>query len=201
MGGNGCNKNVAPGGEFVAGGSGTPTPASATRAARSISTRRRGAVLVGAVSRGVDGSSTPCGGGGIYVRTDKISSGSRRRRQDDREGRLRRRSRPRPTRRAPDDGEETVGCDDHGGAGLGAGRSAAALRRRRRRYVRLPCKGGVRTARIRPADLVRLMPDESGRSGRRRSSVVRRDADKTSETVDSGALTAAIMCRRVARGC
>ena len=32
------------------------------------------AVVIGAVSRGVDSSPTPCGGGGIYVRTDKIIS-------------------------------------------------------------------------------------------------------------------------------
>jgi MYXO-CTERM domain-containing protein len=32
----------------------------------------RGPVLIGAVSRGVDGAAKPCGGGGIYVRTDKI---------------------------------------------------------------------------------------------------------------------------------
>ena len=70
--GHGCRASIAPGGEFVAGGgdvnscfgdSGGPvyldTPA--------------GAVAIGAVSRGVDGSSTPCGGGGIYVRTDKLA--------------------------------------------------------------------------------------------------------------------------------
>lgn len=29
-------------------------------------------MLVAAVSRGLDDSATPCGGGGIYVRTDKV---------------------------------------------------------------------------------------------------------------------------------
>src|SRR5690606_14511830 len=32
----------------------------------------RGPVVIGAVSRGVNNAATPCGGGGIYVRTDKI---------------------------------------------------------------------------------------------------------------------------------
>ena len=29
-------------------------------------------IVIAAVSRGVDGAATPCGGGGIYVRTDKV---------------------------------------------------------------------------------------------------------------------------------
>jgi len=33
----------------------------------------RGVFAIGAVSRGVDGASEPCNGGGIYVRTDKIA--------------------------------------------------------------------------------------------------------------------------------
>jgi MYXO-CTERM domain-containing protein len=32
----------------------------------------RGPVVIAAVSRGVNGSPTACGGGGIYVRTDKL---------------------------------------------------------------------------------------------------------------------------------
>ena len=69
------------------------TRASATRAARCTSTRRAAPWSIGAVSRGVDGASTPCGGGGIYVRTDKIVCVDRADdRPHDRQGRLPRRT-------------------------------------------------------------------------------------------------------------
>ena len=74
MGGNGCNSKVAPGGEFVAGGTGNADSCFGDSGGPVYLDTERGTVLVGAVSRGVDNSSTPCGGGGIYVRTDKISS-------------------------------------------------------------------------------------------------------------------------------
>lgn len=73
-GGNGCNSLVAPGGEFVAGGSGTADSCFGDSGGPVYLDTPAGPVLIGAVSRGVDSSPTPCGGGGIYVRTDKIIS-------------------------------------------------------------------------------------------------------------------------------
>jgi secreted trypsin-like serine protease len=67
----GCEPAIAPGGEFVAGGNGTDSCFGDSGGPVYLDTAD-GPVLVGAVSRGVDGSSSACGGGGIYVRTDKI---------------------------------------------------------------------------------------------------------------------------------
>lgn len=71
-GGNGCNTSVAPGGEFIAGGSGTADSCFGDSGGPVYLETPRGTVVVGAVSRGVNNAATPCGGGGIYVRTDKI---------------------------------------------------------------------------------------------------------------------------------
>lgn len=71
-GGNGCIPGVAPGGEFVAGGSGTDSCFGDSGGPVYLDTPR-GPVVIGAVSRGLDSSPTPCGGGGIYVRTDKVA--------------------------------------------------------------------------------------------------------------------------------
>ena len=68
----GCNPTVAPGGEFVAGGTGTADSCFGDSGGPVYLDTDRGSILVGAVSRGVDNADTPCGGGGIYVRTDKI---------------------------------------------------------------------------------------------------------------------------------
>jgi len=70
--GHGCNPSVAPGGEFVAGGTGNADSCFGDSGGPVYLDTPRGAILVGAVSRGVSGAATPCGGGGIYVRTDKI---------------------------------------------------------------------------------------------------------------------------------
>ena len=70
-GGNGCREAVAPQGEFVAGGSGGDSCFGDSGGPVYLDTAR-GPVLVAAVSRGLDDSATPCGGGGIYVRTDKV---------------------------------------------------------------------------------------------------------------------------------
>jgi len=69
--GHGCNGSIAPGGEFVAGGAGTDSCFGDSGGPVYFDTDR-GAVVIGAVSRGVDGAAEPCGGGGIYVRTDKV---------------------------------------------------------------------------------------------------------------------------------
>jgi secreted trypsin-like serine protease len=68
----GCNKEVAPGGEFVAGGTGNADSCFGDSGGPVYLETERGPIVVGAVSRGVDNSASPCGSGGIYVRTDKI---------------------------------------------------------------------------------------------------------------------------------
>jgi len=70
-GGNGCAPGAAPAGEFVAGGNGTDSCYGDSGGPVYLDTPR-GTMVIGAVSRGLDNSPTPCGGGGIYVRTDKI---------------------------------------------------------------------------------------------------------------------------------
>src|SRR5205823_13940146 len=60
-----------PGGELVAGGAGTDSCFGDSGGPVYLDTPR-GAVVIAAVSRGVDNAATPCGGGGIYVRTDKV---------------------------------------------------------------------------------------------------------------------------------
>ena len=69
--GNGCQDSVAPGGEFVAGGSGTDSCFGDSGGPVYLDTPR-GPVVIAAVSRGVNGAPTACGGGGIYVRIDKL---------------------------------------------------------------------------------------------------------------------------------
>ena len=70
-GGNGCAAGAAPAGEFVAGGGGTDSCFGDSGGPVYLDTPR-GTVVIAAVSRGLDNSATPCGGGGIYVRTDKV---------------------------------------------------------------------------------------------------------------------------------
>ena len=72
-GGNGCAPAIAPGGEFVVGGNGKDTCFGDSGGPVYLDTPR-GAVVIGAVSRGLDGTTNPCGDGGIYVRTDKIAA-------------------------------------------------------------------------------------------------------------------------------
>ncbi|MBA3457776.1 MAG: serine protease [Deltaproteobacteria bacterium] len=69
--GKGCSAGALPAGEFIAGGSGTDSCYGDSGGPVYLDTPR-GTVVVGAVSRGLDNSATPCGGGGIYVRTDKV---------------------------------------------------------------------------------------------------------------------------------
>jgi uncharacterized protein (TIGR03382 family) len=71
--GNGCVAAIAPGGEFTVGGNGKDSCFGDSGGPVYLDTPR-GPVVIGAVSRGLDNSPTPCGGGGIYVRTDKIAS-------------------------------------------------------------------------------------------------------------------------------
>ncbi len=71
-GGNGCKGELAPGGEFVAGGTGTADSCFGDSGGPVLLDSAGGAVVIGAVSRGVANADTPCGGGGIYVRTDSV---------------------------------------------------------------------------------------------------------------------------------
>lgn len=70
-GGNGCQAGAAPAGEFIAGGNGTDSCFGDSGGPVYLDTPR-GTMVIAAVSRGLDNSPTPCGGGGIYVRTDKV---------------------------------------------------------------------------------------------------------------------------------
>ena len=67
----GCVASIAPGGEFIAGGNGKDSCNGDSGGPVYFDTPR-GAVVIGAVSRATENSATPCGGGGIYVRTDKL---------------------------------------------------------------------------------------------------------------------------------
>jgi secreted trypsin-like serine protease len=67
----GCSTGAAPAGEFIAGGNGTDSCFGDSGGPVYLDTPR-GTMVIAAVSRGLDNSPTPCGGGGIYVRTDKV---------------------------------------------------------------------------------------------------------------------------------
>ena len=132
VGGNGCKKAIAPGGEFVAGGTGHADSCFGDSGGPVYLDTPAGAVVIGAVSRGVDGAATPCGGGGIYVRTDKlvdwIEETTERAIEKDECDDLA------YSNEAPDEASAEVGCSaTRGGSGLGAIAIALlALMRRRR---------------------------------------------------------------------
>jgi secreted trypsin-like serine protease len=116
--GKGCKKAVAPGGEFVAGGTGEADSCFGDSGGPVYLDTDAGPVVVGAVSRGVDGSATPCGGGGIYVRTDKLvawleeTTGAAIA-TDECDGT------PYTTEDVPDTGDDQVGCASTRRGGLG----------------------------------------------------------------------------------
>jgi secreted trypsin-like serine protease len=66
-----CERSVAPGGEFVAGGHGVDSCFGDSGGPVYITTAH-GTALIGVVSRGVASYGQPCGDGGIYVRADKV---------------------------------------------------------------------------------------------------------------------------------
>jgi secreted trypsin-like serine protease len=66
-----CMPAVAPGGEFIAGGLGTDSCFGDSGGPVYIDTPG-GKALIGVVSRGLSSWSAPCGGGGVYVRADKV---------------------------------------------------------------------------------------------------------------------------------
>jgi len=136
--GNGCHAQVAPGGEFVAGGDGTDSCFGDSGGPVYFDTPR-GTVVIGAVSRGVDGAAMPCGGGGIYVRTDKIVKWI-----EDTTGRTIAKDEcsasgsdgPDAYADVADGGCSTTGRGGTGGAGLGMGLALLAMRGRSRRTSR-----------------------------------------------------------------
>lgn len=66
-----CAPDIAPDGEFVAGGEGTDACFGDSGGPVYITTKS-GPALIGVVSRGLLSSSTPCGDGGVFVRADKV---------------------------------------------------------------------------------------------------------------------------------
>ncbi|HEY5947692.1 MAG TPA: trypsin-like serine protease [Kofleriaceae bacterium] len=130
-GGKGCKTAVAPGGEFVAGGTGTADSCFGDSGGPVYLDTPNGVVVVGAVSRGVDGAATPCGGGGIYVRTDKLvewieKTTGKTIATDECDG-------AEYTGELASEVNDQVGCAATGGSGFGAvGLVLLALRRRRR---------------------------------------------------------------------
>ncbi|MBA3818203.1 MAG: trypsin-like serine protease [Deltaproteobacteria bacterium] len=149
--GNGCQTAVAPGGEFVAGGNNRDSCFGDSGGPVYLDTPR-GPVVIGAVSRGVENAANPCGGGGIYVRTDKLvqwiettagkavskdlcsaappdEPGTPDPANPDPQT-------PDPTAPGADAGDITGGCSSAGGTGSGmlftVGLGLALLRRRRR---------------------------------------------------------------------
>jgi len=69
----GCNPAIAPGGEFVAGGNDKDACYGDSGGPIYLDTPG-GKALVGVVSRASTTEGQPCGGGGIYVRADKVVS-------------------------------------------------------------------------------------------------------------------------------
>lgn len=68
-----CQAKVAPTGEFAAGGSGKDSCFGDSGGPVFASTPA-GPALLGIVSRGLALSNAPCGGGGVYVRADRVAS-------------------------------------------------------------------------------------------------------------------------------
>lgn len=122
----GCQPSIAPHGEFIAGGRGTDSCFGDSGGPVYLDLPG-GPALVGVVSRGLSVASTPCGGGGIYVRIDKVASWLQR---------VTGRKLFRTTCGGKGDGDEPGdgGCSAAGGGGLGlAGVVVLASGRRRRR--------------------------------------------------------------------
>ncbi|HTR51983.1 MAG TPA: serine protease [Kofleriaceae bacterium] len=64
-----CQPAIAPGGEFTAGGNGTDSCFGDSGGPLYL-----GDTEIGVVSRGVSADGKPCGGGGVYVRADRVVS-------------------------------------------------------------------------------------------------------------------------------
>jgi len=102
-----CAPAIAPDGEFAAGGGGTDACFGDSGGPIYL-----GDALIGVVSRGLSDAGAPCGGGGIYVRADKVVDWIER---------VTGRKLARATCGGAADGEDALGgggCDAAGGASL-----------------------------------------------------------------------------------
>jgi endonuclease G len=112
-----CQPAIAPNGEFTAGGNGTDSCFGDSGGPLYLPAPR-GASLIGVVSRGMEVAGAPCGGGGVYVRADKVVPWI-----EETTGRKLTRS-PCDDGKADGedgDGESSGGCSAVGNASLGAG--------------------------------------------------------------------------------
>lgn len=66
-----CAPDIAPDGEFVAGGQGTDACFGDSGGPVYVTTKA-GPAVIGVVSRGLLSSASPCGDGGVFVRADKV---------------------------------------------------------------------------------------------------------------------------------
>ena len=101
-----CAPAIAPDGEFTAGGAGTDSCFGDSGGPLYL-----GNALIGVVSRGVGTTGRPCGGGGVYVRADKVVAWIERT-----TGRkLARAACDRPADDAAGSSDDTGGCSTTGG--------------------------------------------------------------------------------------
>jgi len=116
----GCNVDVAPDGEFSAGGHGTDSCFGDSGGPAFVRTPS-GLAVLGVVSRGMDLPGRPCGNGGIYVRADKVVTWIERTAQ--------RRVTRTPCDRPSDDDElaETTSAGCHAAGEAGGGVAAVLL--------------------------------------------------------------------------
>lgn len=126
----GCQASIAPHGEFIAGGRGKDSCFGDSGGPVYLDLPG-GPALVGVVSRGLSLASTPCGGGGIYVRVDKVASWLQR-------VTGRKLTRTSCDSKADGDSVDDGGCTVGGSAGLGLVLVAGGIAMRRRRRLPQP---------------------------------------------------------------
>ena len=111
-----CNPDVAPHGEFMAGGHGADSCFGDSGGPVYVDTEDgHGHALLGIVSRGLALPAAPCGNGGVYVRVDKVISWIQ-----SVTGRTLTRTTCRGRNDFDDGVEETSGCSTGAGVGIGA---------------------------------------------------------------------------------
>ena len=112
-----CNPAIAPSGEFMAGGQGADACFGDSGGPVYVDTQDgHGHALLGVVSRGLALPAAPCGGGGVYVRVDKVLAWI----QTVTGRKLAKTSCHAPGTDGEDDGEDSGGCSAGASAGIGA---------------------------------------------------------------------------------